>query len=138
MKSFVFVLSCVILVASAAVAASLEATREAEVVAAVQDAFLTRFVQRNGDRSDFSRAALPPTDTRVRVLGGSRKDREGADFVAFAIDTARGEPEWSPAVYTGCVYTASKAVYVKRDTFQYYHAFGRNTGKPISAPCTED
>jgi hypothetical protein len=137
MKPFAAVLSSATLLASVALAAPPEAERDAAVVAAVQRAFLAPLERRNAERSQFSRAAMPPTATRVRVLIEPQRDPQGAEFVSFAVDTQRFASEWSPAEYTGCVYTASNAVYVKRgDRFRpAARYFAQKPGKPSPSLC---
>jgi len=128
----------VTLLASVALAAPPEAMSGDPVVAAVQSQFLAPLAQRSAERGKFSRAAMPPIATRVRVLGKPQKDASGAEYVAFAVDTRRFAPDWRQAEFTGCVYTASSAVYVKRgDRFRAAaDYFTRETVKPDAAICT--
>ena len=80
---------------------------------------------------------MPPSQMRVRVLGTPQKDAEGAEFVAFAIDTRDVDGEWNPAQMTGCVYVASSAVYVKRGTgFLAVADYFAPAAEPRPAVCT--
>jgi hypothetical protein len=132
------VVSCAILLASAAFAAPPDVRPDDPVAAAVQREFLAPLARRNANQKEFSRADPPATATRVRVLGEPQRDAEGAEFVRFAVDTRRFAPEWSEAEYTGCVYTASSAVYVKRGELFRPAAtyFARKTVKPNAAACS--
>jgi hypothetical protein len=106
--------SLAVLLASSALAAPPDPRSDSAIVAAVQREFVAPYVAWQKKRSEFSRAAMPPSETRVRVLGEPHKDAQGAEFVPFAVDTRYGEGEWIEAQMTGCVYVASSAVYVKR------------------------
>ncbi len=113
MMRFVFSFSFAALLASAAVAAPPDA-RSDGAIAAVQREFLAPYAAWQAERSEFSRAEMPPSGLRARTVGEPQTDTEGAQFVRFAVDTRHPDGEWEPAQMTGCVYVASSAVYVKR------------------------
>jgi len=110
----VFTYSFAALLASAALAAPPDARSDGAIVAAVQHEFLAPFAEWRAEHSKFSRAAMPPSEMRVRLLSKPHQDAEGAEFVPFAVDTRRVDGEWQAAQMTGCVYVTSSAVYVKR------------------------
>ena len=133
MKRTVSVFLCAILIVSAAFAAPPEEGKsDAPIVGAVQREFLAPLARRNTKQKEFSRAAMPATASRLRVLGMPQRDVAGAEYVRFAIDTRRVAPEWNEAEYTGCVYTASSAVYLKRGE-QYRPASTWFTRGPVSS-----
>ncbi len=138
MKPSVCILSCATLLASAAFAAPPDARPDDPVVAAVQREFLAPLARRNADQKEFSRAEMPATATRVRVMGEPQRDADGAEFVRFAVDTRRFAPDWNEAEFTGCVYTASSAVYVRRGELFRPAAryFARKPVKPNAAVCS--
>jgi hypothetical protein len=103
--------SLAILLTSAAVAAP--PGRDA-IAAAVQRQLVTPFAEWQAARGEFSRAEMPPAEMRVRVLGAPVKDGDGAEFVAFAVDSRNSDGKWSRARMTGCVYADTRAVFVKR------------------------
>lgn len=69
----------------------------------------------------MSRALLPPQARRVRILDAQpHKDGEGREFVAFTMDIRSGlgkkddERAWRKDVFQGCVYPATREIFVKR------------------------
>jgi hypothetical protein len=128
----------VILLASAARAAGPGADRDGAVVAAVQREFVRPYVAWQTERSQFSRAAMPPSETRVRLLSDPRNDAAGAEFVPFAVDARYGDERWIQA-QTGCVYVASSAVYVKRGAAFRAAAdyFARDAAQPAAPVCAD-
>jgi hypothetical protein len=87
MVRIVFTVSFAILLASAALAARPDARGDDAIAAAVKRELLAPYAEWQAERSEFSRAALPPSELRVRVLSDPRNDRQGAEFVPFAVDT---------------------------------------------------
>src|SRR5262245_26132954 len=123
--------SFAILLASAALAGS------SGPEALVEREFVAPFTAWQAARGEFSRAEMPPSQMRVRVLSAPQADAQGAEFVAFAVDTRDVDGDWNPAQMTGCVYVASSAVYVKRGTAFLAAAdyFGQ-APEPRPAVCT--
>jgi hypothetical protein len=107
----VYTCSLAILVTSAAFAAP--SGRDA-IAAAVQRQLVAPFAEWQATRGEFSRAEMPPSEMRVRVLGAPVKDRDGAEFVAFAVDSRNADGDWLPSRMKGCVYADTSAVYVQR------------------------
>jgi hypothetical protein len=110
MLRLVYAFSLAILLADAALAAPPSGD---EVASAVQQQFLAPFAAWQEEREEFSRADMPPSEMRVRPLD-PQKDARGAEFVAFAVDARSVDGDWTPARFSGCVYTDPSAVYVKR------------------------
>lgn len=137
MMRFVLAFSLAALFTSSALAAPADQSGGA-VVSAVERQFIARFVEWQMERSKFSRAAMPPSETRVRVLGPAQRDADGAAFVPFAIDTRYGTGEWIAAEMAGCVYVASSAVFVKRGAAFLaaadYFAEGAGKRRSVCAP----
>jgi hypothetical protein len=90
----------------------------------VQSKLLKPLTERDQLRAEFSRARPSPVVRRVRVQeAGPFKDKEGARFMTFAIDSAHGyraksktgvpEGEWGRDSHTGCVYPDSGDIYIK-------------------------
>lgn len=125
-------LSCSSLLASAAFA---DPPKDDAVVAVVKKAFLAPLAKREAERSRFSRAAMPPSEKRVRVLQ-TGVDARGKRFVAFAVDERYFDNEWNEG-HTGCVYTDDNAVFVKRgDDFRAAAEFaGQKAQRPAAGTC---
>jgi hypothetical protein len=90
------------------------------------------------EQSKFSRARLPPSERRVRVLDDKPKqDSAGDAFFAFAIDARHGwaddagEANWSKAAITGCVYPGRGEVFIKRG--KAFHPAAAAVGKKTKA-----
>lgn len=92
---------------------------------------------KDSHRSKFSRARLPPTARRVRVLDEApQHDSEGNAFYSFAVDQRHGwsnddHAKWSTASLTGCVYPDSSEVFIKRG--KSFHPAIAATGKKTKA-----
>jgi hypothetical protein len=77
----------------------------------VQAKLLQPLKKRDDERSRFSRARMPPSERRVRVLD-VEVDTTGATFVRFAIDTRGGiKQTWQPDTIVGCAYPERGAVF---------------------------
>ena len=135
MMRFVFIYSLAALLASAALAAPPAEPSDGAIAAAVEREFLGPYVAWQAEYGEFSRAEKPSSTMRVRVLGESQKDAEGAAFVPFAIDTRHADGEWESAQMTGCVYLESSAVSVTRGNEFRAAAdyFAQKAGKPRAA-----
>lgn len=68
-------------------------------------------------RSRYSRAAMPPSERRVRVIEAKLLDKNGRAFTTFAIDKRYGfeaDEAWIENEWVGCAYLDSKDVFLKR------------------------
>jgi hypothetical protein len=99
---------------------------------------------KEGTRSKFSRASLPPQERRVRILDDQPgKDAEGIAFVRFAVDARHGfaaaddESQWRLAAIVGCVYLDRNQVFVKRGNEYRPAAFllGKNVKAAAGTTC---
>lgn len=104
---------------------------------AVRTSLLQPLAAKERERSRFSRARLPATARRIRVLDAEpKKDDKGQSFQAFAIDARHGwddfeelevqpkaapEKAWRKDAIVGCVYAATGEVFVKKGE-EYRHA----------------
>ncbi len=101
-------------------------------------------------RSRFSRARLPPSDRRVRVLdGAAKKDKMGNTFVRFAVDgryglaamsAAKSEADWTKNEIRGCVYADSGEIFVQYGKQQFRDAsvmLGKKTKPAAEHTCVE-
>lgn len=111
---------------------------------ALQSKLLNPLQKKEGTRSRFSRAALPPRARRIRILDNSaRIDATGQTFVAFAIDESHGpmggkevaEDAWLKNTITGCVYPKTGEVMVKRGEAYYAASVIMGVQTPM-APAT--
>jgi len=93
--------------------------------AAIRNKLLEPLQKKEEKRSRFSRAALPPSARRLRLLNvTSQTDLRGRAFFAFAVDEQRNfamiadpgqdESQWNNDSIVGCVYPESGEVMVKR------------------------
>jgi hypothetical protein len=83
----------------------------------VERGLLQPLAAKEKQRSRYSRVALSPWERRVRVLdAGPQTDRDGATFMAFAVDARRGlaDSTWREDALGGCVYLESGRVFVSR------------------------
>lgn len=97
---------------------------EAKAAAVVEKQLVGPLAVKEGRRSRFSRAAMPPLARRVRVLDRERStDSRGAEFVGFAIDVSSGvfarraaddSFGWRKDAIVGCVYPARDEIFIKR------------------------
>ena len=87
------------------------------------------------EHSKFSRARLPPSERRVRVLDEKPQQDTGGDaFYTFAVDEKRGwsdDSAWNKAKITGCVYPDRGEVFIKRGNA--FHPAVAATGKKTKA-----
>jgi hypothetical protein len=109
-------------------------------VALVNERLLQPLAVKEREQSKFSRARLPPSERRVRVLDDKpQQDSAGDAFYAFAIDARygwakdTGDDNWTKATMTGCVYPARGEVFFKRGD-AYYPAAAVLGKKVPSAP----
>ena len=93
----------------------------------VSKKFLKPLIAKEEQRSRLSRARLPPSARRVRVIDSvAQKDGKGNAFVSFAVDNKWGyefdedeaprkskEDSWTKNVITGCLYPATGEIFVK-------------------------
>jgi hypothetical protein len=73
--------------------------------------------EKEGGRSKFSRASIPGTQRRVRVVDAAiHMDALGHAFLRFAVDETRGFAEmgWTNNTITGCVYVFTNDIFVKK------------------------
>jgi hypothetical protein len=116
-------------------------------VSLVNDKLVQPLAAKDNERSKFSRARLPPSERRVRVLDEKpRQDGAGKAFFTFAIDTRHGwndskqhdDASWAKASMTGCVYPDSGEVFIKRGNA--FHpaaaALGKKTKAAPASTCT--
>ena len=112
MKVSSVLLSLWVLLGSGTAYAGVES--DAEISQLVEAALLKPLAQREGERSRFSRVAMPPAARRVRVLeGGPDKDPRGRTFVRFAVDERRFKA-WARSAMVGCAYPDDGAVFIER------------------------
>ena len=118
-------------------------------VALVTDRVVQPLVAKDRERSKFSRARLPPSERRVRLLDDKpQQDSKGDTFVTFAIDSRHGwgsggdddaddDANWTKAAITGCVYPTRGDVFIKRG--KAFHppaaALGKKTKAAPQATC---
>jgi hypothetical protein len=108
----------------------------AKAEATVKKELIQPLAAKELQRSRFSRARMPATARRVRVLDtAERQDDKGKTFVTFAIDARHGrysdleeglddlpqqapkkekDDGWRKDAITGCVYLASNEVFIKQ------------------------
>lgn len=107
-------------------------------VSLVNERLIQPLAQKDHNQSKFSRARLPPSERRVRVLDEKpQQDSAGNAFFAFAVDARHGwgeakdEANWSKAAITGCVYPDSGEVFIKRGNA--FHPAAAAVGKKTKA-----
>ena len=82
--------------------------------------------------SRFSRSRPPPREHRVRVTQATpSRDKQGRDFVPFAVDVRFGAGEWQKDDIVGCAYRASGSLFVKRG--EAYFPAALLLGKKVEA-----
>ncbi len=120
------------------------------IEAIVETKLLTPLHKKEQDRSRFSRAALPATARRVRILDKSpQSDTQGRAFFRFAVDESRSlkikqkdtkaDFDWQQNTITGCVYPKTREVLVRLDK-NYYDAsvmWGIKTAEKTTDVCRE-
>jgi hypothetical protein len=107
-------------------------------VALVNERLIQPLVAKEREQSKFSRARLPPSERRVRMLDDKeQQDSAGDGFFTFAVDARRGwsddngDAKWTKAAITGCVYLARGEVFIKRGNA--YHPAVAAVGKKTKA-----
>jgi hypothetical protein len=107
-----------------------------DVESMVKTSFLTPLAKREAVRSRYSRVAVPPAQRRVQISEAPAKDADGKSFVAFTIDERR-YGKWTKGALSGCAYTDSGAIYVKRgDKLRSADAYlGKSTDKAPASAC---
>ena len=93
--------------------ASADEPPAAAVQRRVEKGLVEPLVQKEKERSRFSRARMPPQERRVRVTQAAvTLDASGRAYMAFAVDVRRGT-EWHENDVVGCAYTQTGALFVK-------------------------
>ena len=95
--------------------AAMTKTTKAKLTAAV----LKPLKAKERRRSRFSRAPMPPSERRVRVISQSVDDA-GKTFVTFAVDSRYGKnDDWNEGTIEGCRYPKSGRIFVSfGDTYR--------------------
>jgi hypothetical protein len=103
---------------------------------------LEPLAKREHDQSKFSRARLPPSERRVRVLDTApHRDATGAAFVRFVVEERHGmidQPAndgWNASI-TGCAYLARKKIFVERGDGYRPGAFLLGKNRPAAPKST--
>jgi hypothetical protein len=79
----------------------------------IEKGLVQPLVQKERERSRFSRAMMPPQERRVRVTQTVPVvDGNGRSYLTFAIDVRRG-PTWHDNEVVGCAYLQTGALFVK-------------------------
>jgi hypothetical protein len=79
----------------------------------VEAGIVKPLAERQGSR--FSRSRPPPRERRVRVSQTIlSRDKQGRDFVPFAVDVRFGAGHWQANDIVGCAYRASGSLFVQR------------------------
>lgn len=141
MRNRLLVAATLVLTSSLASAGSKAAPTTA--VALVTEQVVQPLAAKDDSRSKFSRARLPPSERRVRVLEEKpQQDGAGNAFVTFAIDQRHGwanddTASWTKDAITGCVYPSRGEVFIKRG--KSFHpavaAVGKKTKAAPAATC---
>jgi hypothetical protein len=117
--------------------ASAGSSAEPKTVALVNERLIQPLAAKDRDQSKFSRARLPPSERRVRVLDEKpQQDSAGDTFFAFAVDARHGwgddtDKNWNKAAITGCVYPSRGEVFIKRGNA--FHPATAAVGKKTKA-----
>lgn len=101
----------------------------------VEAGILKPLAARSGKR--FTRSRPVPHESRVRLIQTTlSRDRQGGDFVAFAVDVRFGTDEWQLNDIVGCAYRASGNLFVKVGGSYYPSALllGKKV-EPMSGVC---
>lgn len=118
-----------------------------EAAKVVQTKLVQPLTAKEGERSRFSRARMPPQARRVRVLDAEpKKDSSGAAYMAFAVDARHGfavldvdddDKGWRKDTLTGCVYVQSGEVFIKRgdDFMAAAMLLGKKSPAPAAHVC---
>lgn len=139
---------CTLAFAQSPVPETVEASLKAERL--VKQQLLVPLKLQEDKRSRFSRARLPPSDRRVRVLDSTaKKDKVGNTFVRFAVDgryglaamsAAKSEADWTQNEIRGCVYADSGEIFVQYGKQQFRDAsvmLGKKTKPAAEHICVE-
>jgi hypothetical protein len=136
MRHRLFVVAVTLVLASSLASAGSKSEPKS-AVALVTDQVVQPLVAKERDQSKFSRARLPPSERRVRVLDEKpQQDSAGETFVTFAIDARRGwanddDAAWTKAAITGCAYPSRGEVFIKRG--KVFHPAAAAVGKKTKA-----
>lgn len=103
----------------ALLAGSSEAAPPPSVVDQIHASLVEPLRAQEAERSQFSRAARPPSERRVRLMQQAPSvDGTGAQFYAFAIDqrwSSSVGAAWTPDAVVGCIYPATGRVFVRQE-----------------------
>lgn len=102
----------------------------------VEENLVKPLVQRENERSKFSRARMPPRERRVRVTQDKPSlDGSGREFYAFAIDVRFGG-EWKENDVVGCAYPKGGALFVKLgDAYRRHEILLGTASDPVPGVC---
>jgi len=96
----------------------------------VEAGLVKPLAERAGSR--FSRSRPPPRERRIRVTQASlSRDKQGKDFVPFAVDVRFGAGDWQQNDIVGCAYRASGSLFVQRG--EAYFPASVLLGKQVAA-----
>lgn len=101
----------------------------------VEAGILTPLAEHAGSR--FSRSRPPPHERRVRVTQTTlSRDKQGREFVPFAVDVRFGAGDWQQNDIVGCAYRASGNLFVKRGDAYFPASFllGKEVN-PVASVC---
>ena len=136
MRHRLFVALTLVLMSSLASAESNPAPKS--TVSLVTERLIQPLAAKERDQSKFSRARLPPSERRVRVLDEKpQQDSAGDTFFSFAVDARHGwadddgDASWQKAAITGCVYPSRGEVFIKRG--KAFHPAAAAVGKKTKA-----
>ncbi len=92
-------------------------------------------IEHEAKRSRFSRARLPPSERRIRVVQTTAiLDAAGRPFVRFAVDVRYGS-DWSEDI-RGCVYLQNGSIFVKRgDAYRSSEILLGKAAEPAAGVC---
>lgn len=122
-----------------ALAGTPEAPAAADAEKVVQKVLVKPLAAKDSERARFSRAKMPASARRVRVLDEApQRDEAGKAFFTFAVDT-RGafaddddEGSWRKDAVVGCVYPEAAQVFVVRGERHYPAAFLLGKKAPVA------
>jgi hypothetical protein len=98
----------------------------------VEAGIVQPLAERAGNR--FSRSRPPPRERRVRVTQATlSRDKQGREFVPFAVDVRFGSGDWQQNDIVGCAYRVSGNLFVKRDDAYFPASFllGKNVDRVV-------
>lgn len=113
----------------------------ASAVALVNKKLVAPLARRDEERSQFSRAWMPPQSRRVTASAGIHVDGSGKRFVEFTMEAARKvkpSPKWRKEA-AGCVYVDTGDVYIRRHEAWAPAAalLGKKVKRPNEPVCQE-